>query len=97
MDGDGLAGIGIEKGDFLLISDFSTEPIFGKPVLVRQEGRFIVRIAADVNPIESTFTTTDDTYPAMTLPFENIRIVGIVSGSIKATDDVELIAPYQTL
>lgn len=96
MDDDGLSGIGIEKGDFLLISDFSAEPIFGKPVLVRQEGRFIVRIAADVNPIESTLTTTDDTYPAMTLPSENIRIVGVVSGSIKATDDVKLIDPYNT-
>lgn len=95
MDDDGLSGIGIEKGDFLLISDFSAEPIFGKPVLVRQEGKFIVRIAADVNPIESIFTTTDNTYPAMTLPSENIRIIGVVSGSIKATDDVKLNDPYE--
>lgn len=83
MDDDGLSGAGIEANDYLLISDYSTEPIFGKPVLVRQDGRFIVRIAADVNPVECTFTTSDDVYPPIVVPSENIRIVGVVSGVIK--------------
>jgi SOS-response transcriptional repressor LexA len=83
MDDDGLAEIGIESGDYLLISDFSTEPIFGKPILVRQEGKFIVRIAADVNPVECTLTTPNDVYPPLVVPSENIRIVGVVSGIIK--------------
>ncbi|NGQ95057.1 hypothetical protein G3578_07645 [Brevibacillus sp. SYP-B805] len=95
MDDDGLAGLGIERGDFLLISDFSAEPIFGKPVMVRQEGQFLIRIAADVNPVESTFTTVNDIYPPMTLPSENIRIIGVVSGFIKASDEVKLIDPYE--
>jgi len=95
MDDDGLAEIGIEKGDYLLISDFSAEPIFGKPVMVRQEGQFLIRIAADVNPVESTFTTANDFFPPILLPSENIRIIGVVSGFIKATDEVKLIDPYE--
>ncbi|QRG68557.1 hypothetical protein [Brevibacillus choshinensis] len=94
IDDDGLAGWGIEKGDYLLISDFSAEPIFGKPVMVRRDGQFLIRIAADVNPVESTFTTCDDVYPPITLPSENIRIIGVVSGFIKATEDVKLIRRY---
>lgn len=83
MDDDGLSGAGIEANDYLLISDYSTEPIFGKPVLVRQDGRFIVRIAADVNPVECMFTTSDNVYSPIVVPSENIRIVGVVSGVIK--------------
>lgn len=95
MDDDGLSGLGIDIGDYLLISDFSVEPIFGKPVLVRQEGQFLVRIADVVNPVESTFTTPDDVYPPITLPSENIRIIGVVSGIIKASPEVKVIDPYE--
>ncbi|KKX52589.1 MULTISPECIES: hypothetical protein [Brevibacillus] len=81
MQDDGLAGLGISSGDALLISDFSMEPITGRPVLVRQEGQYIVRIAKEVNPVECVFTCTND-LPPLILPSENIRITGVVSGII---------------
>lgn len=80
MQDNGLEGIGIVPGDGLLISDYSWEPIKDRPVLVRQEGQFIVRIAADVNPLECRFTTTRPEDQPLVLPSENIRIVGVVSG-----------------
>jgi hypothetical protein len=82
MRDDGLQGLGIMPGDALLIADFSMEPVKDKPVLIRREGEFIVRIAADVNPHECTFTTTRQGEQAMILPSENIRITGVVSGII---------------
>ncbi|WP_312112838.1 hypothetical protein [Brevibacillus reuszeri] len=78
----GLLGLGIAAGDALLISNFSLEPIKDRPVLIRQEGQFIVRIAADVNPVECVFTTTSDVDTPLILPSENIRIAGVVSGII---------------
>jgi len=85
MGDDGLDGLGIKNGDFLLISDSSTEPIYLKPVVVRKEGQFIIRIAYNVNPVECTLTTAGDIYPAMTIPSENIRIIGVLSGVIDGT------------
>lgn len=87
MQDDGLEGIGICPGSFLLISDFSLEPITGRPVLVRQEGQFLVRIAADVNPVECRLTTTRPEDPPLVLPSENIRIAGVVSGIIPPKAD----------
>lgn len=80
MRDDGFEGIGIFPGDALLISDYSLEPIHNRPVLIRQEGLFTVRIAADVNPVECFFTTTRSEDEPLILPSENIRIVGVVSG-----------------
>ncbi len=80
MRDSGLHGVGIVPGDALLISDFWLEPVRGRPVLVRLEGQYIVRIAADVNPVECRFTTADRDDPPLVLPSENIRIVGVVSG-----------------
>lgn len=85
MRDDGLRGLGIMPGDALLISDFSTEPIHNRPVLIRQEGQFLVRIAADVNPVECLFTTTRTEDEPLLLPSENIRIIGVVSGIISLT------------
>lgn len=82
MRDDGLRGLGIFPGDALLISDFSMEPVKDRPVLIRQEGQFLVRIAADVNPLECLFTTTREQDTPMLLPSENIRITGVVSGII---------------
>ncbi|WP_103109695.1 hypothetical protein [Brevibacillus reuszeri] len=82
MRDSGLSGLGILAGDALLISNFSMEPIKDRPVLVRQEGQFIVRIAADVNPVECVFTTTNEDDEPLILPSENIRITGVVSGII---------------
>lgn len=82
MRDDGLRGLGILPGDALLIADYSLEPVKDRPVLVRREGEFIVRIAADVNPHECTFTTTREGDAALLLPSENIRITGVVSGII---------------
>ncbi|QQE73703.1 hypothetical protein KDJ56_17665 [Brevibacillus composti] len=82
MRDDGLSGLGISSGDALLISDFSLEPIIGRPVLVRQEGQYLVRIASEVNPVECVFACTDH-HPPLILPSENIRIVGVVSGIIR--------------
>ncbi|MEJ8548099.1 hypothetical protein [Brevibacillus borstelensis] len=81
MRDDSLAGLGISSGDALLISDFSLEPIKGRPVLIRQEGQYIIRIAKDVNPVECVFSCTDE-QPALIFPSENIRIAGVVSGII---------------
>lgn len=82
MKDEGLEGLGIYPGDILLISDFSLEPIRGRPVLIRQEGVFLVRIAVDVNPVESVLGTTRSDKPPLILPSENLRIVGVVSGVI---------------
>ncbi|MFF0829751.1 hypothetical protein ACFYU8_23025 [Brevibacillus sp. NPDC003359] len=82
MRDDGLSGLGIFPGDAVLISDFSMEPVKDRPVLIRQEGQFLLRIAADVNPLESLFTTTREQDSPMLLPSENIRITGVVSGII---------------
>lgn len=82
MADDGLEGLGICAGDILLVADFSLEPIRGRPVLIRQEGRYLVRIAVDVNPVESEFGTTRPDLPSLILPSENIRIIGVVSGVI---------------
>lgn len=82
MRDEGLKGIGILPGDALLISDFSLEPIKDRPVLIRQEGQFIVRIASDVNPLECRFTTARTGDEPLILPSENIRITGVVSGVI---------------
>lgn len=87
MQDDGLAGMGIWPGHILLISDYSLEPIVGRPVLVRQEGQFLVRIAADVNPVECRFTTTRAADPPLLLPSENIRIVGVISGIVPPAED----------
>lgn len=86
MRDHGLAGIGILPGNALLISDYSLEPIIGRPVLVRQEGQFLVRIAADVNPVECCFTTTRKEDSPLILPSENIRIVGVISGILPRED-----------
>jgi len=80
MRDEGLRGLGILPGNILLISTFSMEPIKDRPVLIRQEGQFLVRIATDVNPFECLFTTTLETDDPLILPSENIRIVGVVSG-----------------
>lgn len=82
MRDDGLQGLGIMPGDALLIADYSLEPVKDRPVLIRREGEFIVRIATDVNPHECTFTTTRAGDAAILLPSENIRITGVVSGII---------------
>lgn len=82
MRDHGLEGIGILPGHVLLVSDYSLEPITGRPVLIRQEGQFLVRIAADVNPVECCFTTTRAEDAPLILPSENIRIVGVISGMI---------------
>ncbi|USG64654.1 hypothetical protein NDK47_21300 [Brevibacillus ruminantium] len=81
MRDNGLQGLGISPGDGLLISDYSLEPIIGRPVMVRQEGQYIIRVATEVNPVECVFSCTDD-HPPLILPSENIRIVGVVSGII---------------
>lgn len=88
MRDGGLANIGIRAGDALLIADFSLEPVRGRPVLVRQEGQYIVRIAADVNPVECVFAAAKQGVAPLVLPSENIRIVGVVSGIISP--------PYET-
>lgn len=80
MRDEGLGGLGILPGNILLISTFSMEPIKDRPVLIRQEGQFLVRIATDVNPFECLFTTTREIDDPLILPSENIRIVGVVSG-----------------
>jgi hypothetical protein len=82
MRDSGLTNIGIRAGDALLIADFSLEPVRGRPVLVRQEGEFIVRIAADVNPVECVFAAAKEGDAPLVLPSENIRIVGVVSGIV---------------
>lgn len=87
MRDHGLAGIGVLPGDILLISDYSLEPITGRPVLIRQEGQFLVRIAADVNPVECCFATTREDDAPLLLPSENIRIVGVISGMIPREKD----------
>ncbi|MDR7316128.1 hypothetical protein [Brevibacillus nitrificans] len=87
MRDHGLAGIGIFPGNALLISDYSLEPITRRPVLVRQEGQYIVRIVADVNPVECCFSTTREEDSPLILPSENIRIVGVISGILPREDD----------
>lgn len=87
MGDDGLEGIGIFSGHILLVCDFSLEPITGRPVLIRQEGQFLVRIAADVNPVECRFTTTREEDAPLILPSENIRIVGVISGVVPLEKD----------
>ncbi|QRG68700.1 hypothetical protein [Brevibacillus choshinensis] len=87
MRDHGLEGVGIFPGHVLLVSDYSMEPITGRPVLIRQEGQFLVRIAADVNPVECCFTTTREEDPPLILPSENIRIVGVISGMIPQNPD----------
>lgn len=82
MGDDGLEGSGIKKGDFILISDFSMEPIFDQPVVLRQEGQFLVRITAVVNPVEGIFTTSPDDGNHIHLISENYRIIGVVSSVI---------------
>lgn len=86
MRDEGLRGLGILPGNILLISTFSMEPIKDRPVLIRQEGQFLVRIATDVNPFECLFTTTRETDDPLILPSENIRIVGVVSGILSPPD-----------
>jgi len=86
MRDEGLRGLGILPGNILLISTFSMEPIKDRPVLIRQEGQFLVRIATDVNPFECLFTTTLETDDPLILPSENIRIVGVVSGILSPPD-----------
>ncbi|CAJ1003815.1 MULTISPECIES: hypothetical protein [Brevibacillus] len=88
MRDDGLANIGIREGNALLIADYSLEPVRGRPVLVRQEGEYIVRIAEDVNPLECVFTAAKKGVAPLVLPSENIRIIGVVSGIISP--------PYET-
>jgi len=88
MRDDGLANIGIREGNALLIADYSLEPVRGRPVLVRQEGEYIVRIAEDVNPLECVFSAAKKGVAPLVLPSENIRIIGVVSGIISP--------PYET-
>lgn len=87
MGDNGLKGSGINKGDFILVADYSMEPIFDQPVVIRQEGRFLVRVAAIVNPIEGVFVTSPNDNNPIQLLSENYRIIGVVSGVIpgKAT------------
>lgn len=82
MGDNGLEGSGIHKGDFILVSDFSMEPIFDRPVVIRQEGQFLVRVAAVVNPVEGIFITSPDDGNRIQLPSENYRIIGVISGVI---------------
>jgi hypothetical protein len=85
MDDDGLKGIGINEGDFILVSDYSLEPVFDQAVVIRQDGKFLVRVSHIVNPIEGVFVTSPNDNNPIQLLSENYRIIGVVTGVVPGT------------
>ncbi|AUS07412.1 hypothetical protein C1X05_00080 [Laceyella sacchari] len=87
----GLSQMGLKPGDYLLFSDFCTDSVHNKIILVRMEDRYIIRLAKAISPDTSIVGTPGDIYPSMVLPSENIRIIGVMSGFIKPHDNLEIL------
>jgi hypothetical protein len=92
LDDEGLSDWNLNTGDYLLFSS-SSESVKDKIILVRSEERLIIRQARHITPDISDLSTPGDIYSALTLPSENIRIIGVMSGVIKPHDDLKIVHP----
>ena len=90
LNDDGLKEWGIEAGSYLLFSQ-SADTYQNQVLLVRQEGRYIIRIGATVDPLETILITPKDIHPLLHLNSENIRIVGVMNGFILPHDGLKII------
>jgi SOS-response transcriptional repressor LexA len=90
LDDDGLKEWNFNKGDYLLFSN-SSESIQDKIILVRSEERLIIRQALYITPDVSVISTPGDFYPSITIPSENIRIIGVMTGFIKPYDELKIV------
>ena len=90
LQDDGLKGLGIEKGDYLLFSP-SAESYKDQVLLVRTEGKYIIRIGTLVTPESATLTTAEDVYPTKFLCSENIRVIGVMNAFIKPYDELRVV------
>lgn len=89
---DGLSGIGLSKGDYLIFSRFGEKDYHGEILLVRCEGRYIIRVSDYITPVDSVLSTPGDYFPPITLPSENIRIVCCSSGAVKNREDLHIVS-----
>jgi SOS-response transcriptional repressor LexA len=92
LDDEGLSDWNLNKGDYLLFSS-SSESVKDKLILVRSEERLIIRQALYITPDVSVLSTPGEIYPAIIIPSENIRIIGVMSGVIKPHDDLKIVSP----
>jgi hypothetical protein len=91
LDDEGLSEWNLNKGDYLLFSS-SSESVKDKIILVRSEERLVIRQAFYINPDVSVLSTPGYVYPFMTIPSENIRIIGVMSGFIKPHEDLKIVS-----
>jgi hypothetical protein len=94
LDDEGLSDWNLNKGDYLLFSS-SSESVRDKIILVRSEERLIIRQARNITPDVSILSTPGDVYPSITIPSENIRIIGVMSGFIKPYDGLNIVRPEE--
>ena len=90
LQDDGLNGLGITKGDYLLFSP-SAETYRDQVLLIRSEGKFIIRIGTIITPDSAILTTSNNVYPTKILCSENIRIIGVMNGFIKPYDGLKIL------
>lgn len=96
LNDEGLTEWNFDIGDFLLFSN-SSDSVRDKIILVRSEGLVIIRQARHITPDISVLSTPGDFFPPLSLPSENIRIIGIMSGFIKSYDDLRIINPAELI
>lgn len=96
LNDEGLTESNLDIGDFLLFSNFS-DSIRDKIILVRSEGLVIIRQARYITPDISVLSTPGDLYPPLTLPSENMRIIGVLTGLIKPYEDLQILNPAEIL
>jgi hypothetical protein len=94
LDDEGLSEWNLNKGDYLLFSS-SSESVKDKIILVRSEERLIIRQAKCITPDVSVISTPRDIYPPITIPSENIRIIGVMNGVIKPHDELKIVSPEE--
>ncbi|WP_248930125.1 S24 family peptidase [Paenibacillus hamazuiensis] len=87
---EGLAGLGIRQGDYLLFG--TTQPLraSGQIALIRQEDEYIIR-EAHWSGDTTLLRVPGDIYPELQLPTENIRIVAVLDNAMKDDEHVQIV------
>ncbi|TBL71353.1 S24 family peptidase [Paenibacillus thalictri] len=87
---DGLSGLGIRRGDYLLFGTTQQLRASGQIALIREGEEYIIR-EAYWSGDTTRLRVPSDMYPALVLPTENIRITAVLDNVIKNDEFARII------